>query len=741
MHDDYRRQKLTTFKAFFILELKRLLVWRKLLPALVFLLFSNYLVIMGIQQYNDVEKGKEEFRDLERKKVEQIVSYDQYGLYGFSLFFMPNPLSTLLYNSSHFTELTCRIDSEEKLYIYSLFEGKKIFEEKPGKLMDFSGIILILGSFISLFYGFDAFRHREYIKFFASLYGHRRTFICIWLSRVILLGVFFIATTCIAISFLIINGIEITASRLGYLLVFLFVMLMMQVFFFTMGTFASRIKSRMMAGLLIVFSWIYFVYLIPAVLNKVVEAKAKDIPSRYTLDIHKLSILMGFEKEVKKEAAKAKDVEKQYYMVSALYNEMDKTKIKTPVDFWKWIDAQKKRKAISQEELKILGEIEDQREKNLSIEELRRFTVRILSRLYRTLPFQIRAAMARRYLEEEFQNIQNIEKDLLEQMRSDVDFFQSLFSIFPTTFYLSTGNEISSRGYANIIKFYENAIKIKGEFLKFYVDHRYGDKPYKIVNFIEEYKEKWQKGKEANIFYAASRLPGKFGLGIGATLSWILVVLFLSYLSYKKALFQIPREQVIGIDDLDIELNKGESNVILSNSSETISSYLYNVLSGKNRERIGTVSLEGVNIVTEKRKHDFVYICHPEKIPQDIKAGDFVSFFRRTLNISGKQFKDLSFKLDLRGVRRKSLWDLKDQEKGLILLETALLKKNNIYMFYEFAKGMPADFIRRFTNRLQELKDDGASILYLTNDVFVGRRIGDYISFLKKEAALMTGDF
>jgi hypothetical protein len=133
---------MSTFKAFFFLELKRLLVWRKLLPALAFLLFSIYLVIMGIQQYNDMEKGKEKFRELERKKVEQIVNYDQYGMYGFHLFFMPCPLSTLFFNSSHFTELTCHIDSGEKLNTFSLFKGKKVFEEKPGKLLDFSGIIL-----------------------------------------------------------------------------------------------------------------------------------------------------------------------------------------------------------------------------------------------------------------------------------------------------------------------------------------------------------------------------------------------------------------------------------------------------------------------------------------------------------------------------------------------------------------------------------------------------------------------
>jgi ABC-type transport system involved in multi-copper enzyme maturation permease subunit len=291
---------MTAFKSFFILEFKRLFFSkRKWIVMGIFLLICFFLVQLGIWQYRDIEKGKETFRELERKKVEQIVNWDQYGLYGFHLFFMSSQLSTLFFNSNHFTELTCHIDSGEKLNTFSLFKGKKIFEEKPGKLLDFSGIILILGSFIALFYGFDAFRYTEYIKSLASMYGYRQTFFYIWLSRVILLCVFFIGVTLIATLLMVINGIKIKGDGWVHLSVFFLIMLMMQVFFLTLGAMAKSFRSALISGIFIILFWIFFVYIIPAGLNKIVEAKAGKMPSYYQVELDKLKIVMAYEKVVK----------------------------------------------------------------------------------------------------------------------------------------------------------------------------------------------------------------------------------------------------------------------------------------------------------------------------------------------------------------------------------------------------------------------------------------------------------
>jgi ABC-type Na+ transport system ATPase subunit NatA len=419
-------------------------------------------------------------------------------------------------------------------------------------------------------------------------------------------------------------------------------------------------------------------------------------------------------------------------MVNALYSGISKKGIQTPADFWKWIDSEKRREKITQRELDILEEIEDQREKNLPIEELRKLTVRILRRLYETLPSQIKAGMARRYLEEEYLEIQNIEKDLLKQMRSDVNFFQGLFSIFPTTFYLSTGNEISSRGYANIIRFYEEAIGTKKDFMTFYVGHRYGDNPDRIVNFIEE-REKGEK--EANIFKATCQLPGKFGLGMGFTLLWIFAALFFSYLSYKKALFPLPKEEITGLSDLELELEKGISNVVVS-KGEAVCDHLYNVLSGKNKSFSGAVIRDKVHLETEKTKVDFVYLCQPEKIPGDIKVGHFIRFFRKTFRLSMAQLKEIStnkFKLNLEKMHGDTLGDLDEEAKGIILLEIARVRKRDVYMLYNYTRGMGSDCRREIIEQLKKLKQEEASILYITNDLLLAQEIGDYVSILKKE--------
>jgi ABC-type Mn2+/Zn2+ transport system ATPase subunit len=724
--------KKNTFGAFFFLELKRFLSKKNMVVFLLFLLFCLYLVSTGVQQYNEMLEGKYEFRRMERKKVEQIVNYDQYGLYGFRLYFMPCTLSTLFYNSSHFTELTCRIDSGEKLNIYVLFKGKKIFTEKPGKSFDFSGIILLLGSLIALYHGYDSFRSREYIKSLSSLYGYRRTFFSIWLSRAILLCISFILVTSVVVFYLVIN---ISITRWTYLLVFLLVMLIMQLFFFTVGTIASSSKSRL-KDLLILLFWILSVYFFPAVLNKIVEARAEKIISYYQSELNKLKVLMPFEKEGKEEIDK---VRRKYNLLAALLKEINLQKINNPGSVRKWIDNQKARKTISTEELEILGELIyrlNRQGDNLTLAKIAQQLQEMYDELMK-IRDQIHPTRAQHYLGKKFPQIQKVENDLKTSMKSNIDYFHFLSSIFPTAFYLSTGNEISSRGYINIINFYDSTIKIKHEFLKFYVGHKYGKEPDKIINFIEEVKEKKQGIDEANIFKGTCYLPGNFRLGILISLFWFLLFFVLSYKQYKSSLFLPPKEKIQEISDLEIDLNKGASNVVLCSGKMTMSDHLYNTLSGENKEFTGKVTMDGKEVGKEETGTDFVYLCQPDRIPGDIKARDFFSFMVRSLKPSAEQEKHLYDEMGLKECGNKEFNKLQDEEKGRIFFNAVLLKKSNIYMFHDFVKGMPSNFIKEFKDQLEKLKEEGTSILYITNDVFLGGKLGDYVTFLKKDAELM----
>lgn len=738
---------MNTFKAFFILETKRFLSFRNLVVVFgVFLLLSVYLVQTGVNQYHDVVERKKEFREVESLKVKQIVNYDQYGAYGLRLFFMPCSLSTLFHNSSHFTELTCRIDSGEKLNIYSLFKGKKVFAEKPGKLFDFSGLFLILGSLIALYYGYDSYRKREYIKFLASLYGHRQTFLCIWLSRVILLCISFFLITLIALLMLICQ-IEITNAVLKHLSLFFLVMLLMQIFFFTVGSFASSLKQGLRGFTIVVF-WISSVFLIPAMMNKIVEARAENITSYYISELRKLNILMPFEKEGKRKTWEMKKKDELLRFLFSKINKPDMKILKSLIQVW--INETKLNETPSKEKEKILNDIKEwtfnilleieQKKENETIVDLKEYLKKKINEV-RHIGNEIAPKMAHRYLKEEFLKIQEVDEELLFQMQSNIDYFQGWFRILPFTFYLATSDEISSRGYGNIIEFYKKAITLKHEFLKFYVRERYGDEPEKIKSFIEKIKEEQQGIKEANVYKAPCQLPANFGWGILITLLWILFSFISAYWRFRKTLFSPPDEDIPELNDLEIELTKGESNVVLCRRKITVSNHLYNVLSGENKKFTGKVVIEGEDVVKKKTKTDFFYLCQSAEIPYDIKVTHFISFIARNLKLTPQERKSLEDKLNVKNFRRKKLRSLREKEKGRILMEVLLLNKKDILMFHDFAKGMPADFIKEFREQLQKLKEEGVSILYITNDAFLGRKLGDYVSFPPTDEALMTIKF
>ena len=396
-----------TFRAFFILEFKRFIALRNAVILILFFSLCMILVYTGAQQYNDTVKSKKEFRETEKEKAAAFVNYLQYGGYGIRLYFMPCRLSILFYNSSLFSDLTAHVDVGEKLSIYNSFKGKKIFSARQGKFIDFSGIILLFGSFIALFYGYDTFRREEYLKFLSSAYGYRWVFFYIGLSRMILISAYFTVVVGIggAAAVFAVKGIHLTGSEFDYLLVFLMVTLTVAVFFFFIGIIIGLWKSKF-ARFFMVICWVFFVFFAPEAINKIVEAKSEHIIDIYKSESEKLKTLMDFEREAAKKLSGKENPE-------------------------------------------------------------------------------LRRKLAGDFLKNGFKKIQELEKELEDQVKSNINFFYKVSIIFPSTFYIAVNNEISSKGYENLMHFYRFATKRKKQFLDFYIKRRYPFKPrQEVESFI-----------------------------------------------------------------------------------------------------------------------------------------------------------------------------------------------------------------------------------------------------------------
>ncbi len=328
------------------------------------------------------------------------------------------------------------------------------------------------------------------------------------------------------------------------------------------------------------------------------------------------------------------------------------------------------------------------------------------------------------YWVNEFKRIQSIEKRMEDEIRENSDMFQNLSLVSPTSFYIAAANEINSRGYENVIDFYAYVQKLKEQFVRYYIDKKFYSDYSTVESFVKN---------DENIFRAKSRLPVNLGTGMAITLLFITGLFVLSFFRFKRFLFVQPGKMAEDINGLDVELKEGETYVLLTSGS-VINNQLYNFFSGEAKGFKGLVRLNDVNLTpgeNKSKRNDFIYFCHPGKVPCDIKVGDFIAFIKKLLKASNKAVSEIYIRLGVERIEDKCFLEISGEETGRILLAAAQLKKSKIYMFRDFARGIPADLMTRFTEELQKLKEQGAAILYLTDDVLLASKIGDSAGSLR----------
>jgi hypothetical protein len=131
------------------------------------------------------------------------------------------------------------------------------------------------------------------------------------------------------------------------------------------------------------------------------------------------------------------------------------------------------------------------------------------------------------FLTHEYSKIKKLEKQLEDEMSGNIRLFFRLSMWFPTSFYLASTNEISSKGYESYIYFFRYIQDLKENFVKFYFEKRVFENYSKIESFIK---------KEENIFYARPMFPDYFPLGLGLMAGYTLLLLIFAFRSFRRSL-------------------------------------------------------------------------------------------------------------------------------------------------------------------------------------------------------------
>ncbi|MCP5046498.1 MAG: ABC transporter permease subunit [bacterium] len=325
-----------------------------------------------------------------------------------------------------------------------------------------------------------------------------------------------------------------------------------------------------------------------------------------------------------------------------------------------------------------------------------------------------------KYLEDHFKLIQELNKKVENEIRLNIDRFLRLSIYFPSTFYLSVNNEISSKGYDGFLEFYAYNQKIKEEFMRYFLDKKFfndlaGEKGVK--SFI--------KGEE-NVFRSRGRLPGNFGMGVMFIIIYTGILFGISFYRYGKSLFQALDPGVAAssaYDLLEIPISSGEYNFVKIYDNKIFPRFFI-LLSGKDHRFKGKIDINGQPVAAGRRE-DFLYVCRVDHIPGEIGVKALFYFFKAAAGsgdrmVSEYVFRQVKKKFRDDGLLGKRFNAMENHEKGRVLLTlaTLLLTRNRICLLHNFETGMPPHFNKYMEDVTNLLKNEGASILHFSSDAF-----------------------
>jgi hypothetical protein len=293
------------------------------------------------------------------------------------------------------------------------------------------------------------------------------------------------------------------------------------------------------------------------------------------------------------------------------------------------------------------------------------------------------ARMFMRFWNGDFKKIMKKEEEMLFEMKKRISFHQTASAFFPSTFFLSSSNEMSSRGFSGLVEFNEYTREMKKAFIWFIADI------YLLSKKVNEWKELAPFPKEnENIYKGQIRLPGNYSFGLAITCIWLIVLLGLYWYMFNRMLDRAQDTQRELSPD---ELKKNKTNVIFTLDKGILPQLIK--------------KLRLLNI-------PFLSIPGPASLPGDTTVKNLLSLF------------GLAVPEALKEIAGKYVFTLEPDQKGKILIEITRGLKADIFIFNNFLAGLSDAIIRDFAITLKALKK-GRKVVYFTNSILINAIIGD----------------
>jgi len=312
------------------------------------------------------------------------------------------------------------------------------------------------------------------------------------------------------------------------------------------------------------------------------------------------------------------------------------------------------------------------------------------------------------YKENGLKNIQALENKIIDQMEANARLFQFLSSLFPTTHYQSVNNELSSRGYDELIKFCRYSLKQKVDFVLGVIEKEYFSNYSKVEPLF--------KGED-NVYKAHPGLPKDFLLGVLFNILWILAFLIPAYPRFKKNLLELEEKKKKDPDIVEVKLDTVDVNSFQADN-DLVTRQLYNYLSDepgefKKRGYSLKVTVDDKVLNMAEQKKEFLFLCHPSELPGDTKTGNYLDFIMDLMDIDKTKREDLASRFDLASIRSTKLKRLDDEQMGKVYQAILDMKQYPIYLFGDTFRKMGWEFCHPLVEKMIRLTNDGSLVIHI----------------------------
>jgi hypothetical protein len=276
----------------------KILVW--VIMSGIFLLVVNN----GINDYKESRKLISLFKDIHKRYFERIQNYDRYGKEGIDVLFVPSPLSALFKNTIISENLTGNVDSAVNLDISNDLKGPALNPSNLFFKLDFSFILMLVGSMAALLYGYGAWKYREYLHSLAEgKPGFKVYNLVVWSRSIVLLTAFLISAALVLLLFSL-RGVQLSPNDYKVLGKFIFQVLGFLLIFFLLGALIGHIKKKEIAYPLLFVSWFAFIFIFTAAVHSGSDLKEKEMTRNLQTVLEKFKEGMNFEIKMEKKFGK-----------------------------------------------------------------------------------------------------------------------------------------------------------------------------------------------------------------------------------------------------------------------------------------------------------------------------------------------------------------------------------------------------------------------------------------------------